>query len=383
VRKLNRAPVVAFVSDAIHPYHHGGKELRIHEVTHRIAELAEVHVYTMHWWKGPRVRTESSVTFHAISKKLPLYTNNRRSIKQAVGFGCACIKLLRHRFDVLEADHIPYIQIIILRIVATLKHKRFVVTWHEVWGRAYWRQYLGRLGLLAWLVEWLSMRLPDHIIVVSPQTAERLRAELGPRASITVAPTGIDLEALRTASPDSSPTDLVTVGRLLEHKRIDMLIDAIALLHAKGLPVTCRVIGDGPEREALRQQADLLGVGDSIEFRQDVGEQKELHALLKAAEVFIFPSAREGLGLAVLEALACGLPVVTTSAPDNLAQHLVARSNRGIVCPPSAASLAAAIEGVLTDASASAATKLGTEDTWLAEYSLDTMAERIAEALLQ
>lgn len=384
MKRSNKLPIVAFVSDAIHPYNHGGKELRFHEVTRRIAKRAEVHVYTMHWWEGPRVRTEGSVTFHAISSLFPLYTKNRRSIKQAVRFAFACVKLLVHRFDVLEADHIPYIQIIILRMVATLKRKRFVVTWHEVWGRSYWYQYLGRAGLLAWLVEWLAMRLPDHIIVVSPQTAQRLRATLGPRASITIAPTGIDFEALRAASPDGASTNLVAVGRLLDHKRIDMLIDAIALLRARGLHVTCRVIGDGPEREALHEQAQLVGVADSVEFRHDVSEQKDLYGLLKAGEVFVFPSAREGLGLAVLEALACGLKVVTTSAPDNLAQHLVARSSRGVVCQPSAEALAAALEGVLTGSASSMSSLVGSEeDTWLAEYSLDTMAERVAGALLQ
>ena len=120
-----------------------------------------------------------------------------------------------------------------------------------------------------------------------------------------------------------------------------MLLDSIALLHASGLFVTCRVIGDGPLREALHAQAQRLGIEAVIDFRHDVWEQKDVYALMKAARVAVFPTTtREGFGIAVLEAIACGLPVVTTSAPDNLAQYLVAQSSSGIVCAPTAEAIA-------------------------------------------
>ncbi len=220
----------------------------------------------------------------------------------------------------------PLLQILVLRVVASVRRKRLVVTWHEVWGHSYWRQYLGRVGVVAWFIEYLAMRIPDHIIAASSHTAERLRARLGADASITVAPNGIDLEAVRETYPDHVTTDLAVVSRLMPHKRIGMLLEAMASLHAEGLPVTCRVIGDGPERDELRNQAQVLGLEQAVEFRHDVREQKQVYELVKAAKVFVFPSAREGFGIAVLEALACGIPVITTSAPDNLAQHLVART---------------------------------------------------------
>src|SRR5450755_1533191 len=101
----NQRPVVALVTDAIFPYHRGGKEIRYHELGRRLAGRAEVHVYTMHWWDGPRVRTDEAVTFHAISPLFPMYTQSRRSLKQAIFFALACLRLMAVRFDVLEADH--------------------------------------------------------------------------------------------------------------------------------------------------------------------------------------------------------------------------------------------------------------------------------------
>jgi glycosyltransferase involved in cell wall biosynthesis len=371
--------VVAIVSDSIHPYHRGGKELRYRELTRRLADRAEVHVYTMHWWNGSRVRTEDGVTFHAISRLLPLYVNQRRSLRQAAWFAFACLRLLRYEFDVVEADHIPFLPVIVLRLVTIVKRRRLVVTWHEVWGRFSWHEYLGTAGLLAWLVEALVMRLPDHMVAASAQTAERLRAYVGDRRPISLAANGIDLAEVACAHPDPAPCDLAVVGRLMAHKRVDMLLDAMALLRAEGLPVTCRVIGDGPERTALRAQAEAAGLAGAVEFRRDVVEQKDVYSLLKAATVCVFPSAREGFGVAVLEALACGVSVITTSAPDNFAQHLVARSRRGTVCAPSAAALAAAIRAVLADAG-HGGDPAGPEP-WLSEFSWDAMASGVAEAL--
>jgi glycosyltransferase involved in cell wall biosynthesis len=146
------------------------------------------------------------------------------------------------------------------------------------------------------------------------------------------------------------------------------------------MPVTCRVIGDGPERAALRAQARALGVDHAVEFRHDVAEQQEVYALMKAAKVFVFPSAREGFGISVLEALACGLNVVTTSAPDNLARHLAERSAHGVICEPSAPAVAEATRRLLTGLDQRPGRERPGTDPWLADYDWDTMTDRVAGA---
>lgn len=375
-------PVVALVTDAIYPFHCGGKELRYHELIGRLGDSAEVHVYTMNWWGGPRVRSQGNVTYHALCRAWPLYSGDRRSIAQAVFFAIGCVRLLWCRFDALEADHMPYLQIPILRLVTWLKRKRLVVTWHEVWGRQYWLQYLGWPGAAAWLMEWLAMRLPDGIIAASPQTADRLSAALGPNAQISVAPNGIDLAFVRSAQRLGRETDIAVVNRLLPHKRVDLLLQSVALLHADGYPVTCRIIGNGPEREALTALASTLGVAGAVEFRHDVRDQAELYGLLKSCRVFVFPSEREGFGIAALEAVACGLPVVTTSAPDNLARHLVAKSARGVICDPGARSIADAVKGVLAEARPPASADSLATESWINQYSWAETATRVSAALV-
>jgi glycosyltransferase involved in cell wall biosynthesis len=378
--------MIALVTDAIGPYHRGGKEQRYVELARRLSARADVHVYTMKWWPGPPTRRHGAVTYHAIAPRLPLYSGPRRSIVQAMVFAACCLRLLFARFDVIEADHMPYIQLLPLKLVAALRRRRLVVTWHECWGPDYWRSYLGQPGRVGWLCESISMRLPDAIIAASPQTASRLREFTGDRVPIHVAPNGIDLEAIGRAEPSVQDADVVAVGRLLPHKRIDLLLDALAILRDAGRPATARVIGSGPQRGALQATADRLGLADFVDFRQDIETASDLYGAVKAARAAVFPSEREGFGIAVLEALACGVPVITTSAPDNLAQHLVARSSAGgTVCEPTAAGLAAAIDEVLESAPAPAERgpdRLPScEREWLREYDWDAITDTVAAAL--
>jgi glycosyltransferase involved in cell wall biosynthesis len=373
---MGRRKVVAVVCDVIYPYSHGGRELRNQELLPRLADWADVHVYTMQWWAGPAVRYEGGVTYHAICRQWPLYRHGRRSLRQAAWFALASLRLLGCQFDVLEADQIPYVQLFVLRLVATVKRKPFTVTWHEVWSRSYWREYLGLAGWAAWSAERLAMRLPDAIIAASPQTAGRLRRVLGSSIPITTVPNGIDLGAIRAAYPDPAPADLVVVGRLIEHKRVGMVLDVVSRLRASGRPVTCRIVGDGPDRAALQEQARALGIAPSVEFRTDVSEQKELYALLKSARLFVSLSGREGFGMAVLEAIACGLPVLTTSAPDNHAQHLVRDYSRGTVCEPTPDAVTDAVAALLAGPGPDAA---GPVDAWVTSYDWSALAEKLAE----
>jgi glycosyltransferase involved in cell wall biosynthesis len=119
----------------------------------------------------------------------------------------------------------------------------------------------------------------------------------------------------------------------------------------------------------------------AVEFRHDVHDQKELYGLIKSGRLFAFPSAREGFGIAALEAIACGLPVVTTSAIDNLAQHLVAKSPRGIICDPSSIALAEAMQRLLTE-SDDRLREENDEESWLVEYDWSTTTDIVAKALL-
>ena len=100
-----------------------------------------------------------------------------------------------------------------------------------------------------------------------------------------------------------------TVARLERRKGIDLLIGAFAAAHAAAPALRLLVVGDGPEREALAACARERGVERAVRF---VGEQRDVRPWLAAMDVFAAPSRTEGLGIALIEAMAAGLPVLAS-----------------------------------------------------------------------
>jgi glycosyltransferase involved in cell wall biosynthesis len=370
-------PILAVVSDAVMPYHTGGKEARYAALLPRLARAGfRVEVHTMKWWGAGSSRRHDGVTMYELSPLVPLYRGDRRSILQALVFALCSIRLLARRFDALEADAIPFLQLFPLKVVALLRRKPLFVTWHELWGAEYWRGYLGRAGTVAAMLESFAVRLPDHIFAASEGTAARIVALRGDRGGVTVVPNGLDVAEVGDA-PALPSTDVICVGRLLAHKKVDIVIGAVAQLADEGLPLTLSVIGQGPELERLRSLSRALGVEGQVSFRPPVEGRRELLGLVKGARVLAFPSEREGFGMVALEALACGTPVITSNHPDNEARHLVRHGITGIVGPSEVSTIAAAVRAVLD---AGAPMRTAAADS-AADNSWDVVADGLAESI--
>ena len=86
---------------------------------------------------------------------------------------------------------------------------------------------------------------------------------------------------------------------------------------------TLLILGDGPEREAIRSLVRDHAIEDKVLFKPFLDSHDEVISLMKSSHVCVIPSTREGFGIAALEALACGLPVVTVDHPDNAISELI------------------------------------------------------------
>ncbi len=324
---------IAFVSDAVYPFNKGGKETRIFHLTTQLAMLGyDVHIYTMQWWVGSNDYIYEGVTYHAISRFHQLYAGDRRSIKQGVLFGLACLKLVSYDFDILDVDHMPFIPLYSVKLVSILKRRPLFATWHEVWGKRYWQEYLGNfLGLIAYYIEKFSIFLPDHIIAVSSHTEQRLIDMLHYKGPLSVITNGIDYKNILPIPPAKQSSDVIYTGRLLAHKNVDLLIEAIALLRTRQPDIRCLIIGDGPERQRLEQLIQRKKLGKNVIMTGFLESPDNVFAYMKASKVFVLPSRREGFGITVLEAYACGLSIVTVSHPDNAAQY-IAPKDASLVC---------------------------------------------------
>lgn len=367
------------VSDAVHPWNTGGKEKRHHELLTRLtAQGFEVTVYTMKWWEGPNRIQRDGLTYVALCPLLPLYVGPRRSIRQAVVFALSCLRLVTRRFDVLEVDAIPFLPLAPARLVSLIRRKPMVTTWHEFWGRDYWVDYLGRRGRVAAAIERAAMRLPTRIIAASEGTAQRLREAGGTQVEVHVIPNGVvatDPSRLPVRERAAGePADLLCVGRLLDHKRVDVAIDALAELLAGGTDARLEVIGEGPELENLQEQTRQLKLEQYVRFTPFLADHQAVLSRMARADIVLFPSVREGFGMVALEAMSVGTPVITSNAAHNFAQYLVDAGHNGFVCADQAVAVKTAVEQALRDRNSLSEGAIRTASA----YDWDELAARAA-----
>jgi glycosyltransferase involved in cell wall biosynthesis len=345
-----RKPKVALVYDLIYPYVKGGGERRFYEFGIRlVASGYEVHWYGMKYWEGPNTIEHNGIILHGLCKVRPIYTKSgRRSISQALIFGLSSFKLLFVDFDVIDCCGFPYFSLFPAKLAAIIKRKPLFATWHEVWGKKYWREYLGPAGIIGFRVEQLAAKLPNHIIATSQHTADLLQKELGINSS-TVVVNGVDMDAIAALKPAKRHTDVIYVGRLMDFKNIHLIIEALAGQKSNGTILSCTIIGKGPAKAKLQRLATKLGVADQITWLGILEKSDDVYAHMKAAKVLVLPSKREGFGMVVIEANASATPVLTANFAGNAAKDLIQDGMNGYVFEPTRDGLSAALEKTLKE----------------------------------
>ena len=314
---------IAYVYDAVYPYILGGVEKRVWEIARRlVARGHDVHLFGMHLWDGESTITRDGVVLHGICRPYGLYRKGKRRILPAFLFGIMLLPALaRERFDVVDCQQFPYTSVFGAAAACRIARSPFVITWHEVWGE-YWYEYLGWKGVFGKITERLVARLTPDIIPVSGTTAKKL-AHLGVPDEIRIIPNGIDPVHIRSVPPSPESSDIIFVGRLIKEKHVDVLVRAFAQLLPESPALTLLILGDGPELDTIRSLISEPGIRDRVLLKPFLDSHDEVVSLMKSSHVCVIPSTREGFGIAALEALACGLPVVTVDHPENAIGELI------------------------------------------------------------
>jgi glycosyltransferase involved in cell wall biosynthesis len=161
---------------------------------------------------------------------------------------------------------------------------------------------------------------------------------------------GVDMErfAPRELRTGEGPLSVLAVAQLVRRKGIDVLLDAVALLRDRGIPVEAVIVGDGDERRSLESRARRLGLDDAVTFAGAVG-QDQIPDYYARADVFCLASFAEGIPIVLMEAMAQELPVVATAIMG--VPELVVHGGSGLLVPPGRADeLAAALEELARNA---------------------------------
>ncbi len=193
------------------------------------------------------------------------------------------------------------------------------------------------------------VRSAAAIVSVSRHNVAHLRSRL-PEVDIRYIPNGV---ALCDPVPDQPDGRLLFVGRLVAKKGVDTLLDAMALVHRELPTVRLQIVGDGPQRPALEAQARHLGLSGVVEFCGALASG-EVDAAYRGAIAVVAPCRvdatgdRDGLPTVLLEAMARGLTVISTSVVG--IPELVVHNETGLLVPPdNPTALATALGDVLSE----------------------------------
>jgi glycosyltransferase involved in cell wall biosynthesis len=232
----------------------------------------------------------------------------------------------------LEAAGVPVRVIVGSRIGRVLRLRRalradrvdVVHAWLFIANAYGWTASLGRLCPLVTSARnckrqgrWLdalnrrAFAASAAVIVNSSDVRQYIQREYGaPANRITVIPNAIDLERFSPQPRPLGARTVAMVGRLVQQKNPLLFVAAAAALHARMPDTRFVLIGNGPLRGEIQAAVDAAGLGAACTL---AGERGDVHELLRQADLFWLTSDWEGLPNAVIEALACGLPVVATN----------------------------------------------------------------------
>jgi glycosyltransferase involved in cell wall biosynthesis len=314
----------------------GGAEVHLHEILRRAASSGHDIVQVSH--AVPGLPDEDTIDGVRILRHGGRFTFN-------LGLARYCRRLGLDGFDLVVEDlcKLPF-------FAPRWSPVPVLVIVPHLFGTTAYREVALPLAMYVNALESFIPRVyrDCRFVAISDSTKRDLEKRGIPGGSVDVIPCGIDTGSY---SPDRSvpvePGSILYVGRVKKYKGIQHLLAALSILHRRGVAATLKVVGTGDFLPELIGTAARLDLSGSVEFTGFVDGQRKLHEL-RRAWVAALPSEKEGWGLTVIEANACGTPVVASDS-DGL-RDSVKPGETGLLVPhadPEA--LADALQSILAD----------------------------------
>ncbi len=282
----------------------GGAEVHFHEIFKRI--VARGHEVTLYCSAVPGLPSTETIDGIRIIREGGRSTFNfhvpRRYRKTFVS----------EQFDVVVDDlnKIPFYTPLYVRAP-------LVTIVHHLFGASIFKEAIFPAAAYVWGTERLAFPVYRDIqfAAVSPSTRRELVEHGIPESQIGLVYNAVDHDLYRTdATAVRNGRTIGYLGRIKAYKSVDHLLRAFAIVLRSMSDARLVVVGDGDARPGLEKLADSLGIRNSIEFTGFVSSEEKVKRL-QGMDLVVNPSAKEGWGLTVVEANACGVPVIASNVP--------------------------------------------------------------------
>ena len=357
-----RSLKIAFLTELFHP-HVGGCERRFIEIGRRLAIKGhDVHVFTMLYDRNlPKEEQIDGITVHRYAHSGTYVSpDGFRSFGGILKYSVmSFMQLLGSDYDLYYANQWPMLHSLFVKPVAN----PLIQEWCEVWTNH------TKVTLMQRLLKYAG----QYHVAVSEFTRQRLLNLLRINPSkVVVIPNGVDF-----AKFNSSRTKvwgrIVYAGRIVPHKRVMLLVNAFREVKKKIPTAELHIIGSGPGLQSVRNNASAI----KDCYIHGFLPENQMIDLLKSAWLFVLPSEREGSGLAVLEAMAAGVPFVTVNHPDNATKELC-QFKCGLMAEPHETSIAATITQLFSNEALWKELNVNALD-FAKKYDWDTIANQVED----
>lgn len=314
----------------------GGAEIHLHEILKRAVKEGHEVIHVSHaiQWL-PEKEVIDGVQIHRHGK---WYSYNF-SLKKY------CKSLDLNSFDLIIED------ICKVPVFSPLWSKTPVlVIVPHLFGTTAFREVSFPKAIYVNMLEALIPRIysKSNFVAISDSTKHDLVRRGISADRVTVIPCGIDTDFYKQNSAmEPEKGRLLFVGRLKKYKGVQHLLRAMKILQGKGISTNLTVIGEGDYSHTLKLLVGKLNMQNSVTFEGFIPQEDKLHWLQKA-EVAVFPSAKEGWGLTVIEANCCGTPVVASDS-DGLRDSVQNGKTGILVKHEDPIALADALQSILTN----------------------------------
>jgi glycosyltransferase involved in cell wall biosynthesis len=342
---------VCMLTDYFLPHLLGGTERTVYEISRRLIKRGhKVTVITLDVHEHQRRSHNEGMDIH----RLPAISMTRLVRAQlTVSLSAAfetnrIIKSLRP--DILHAHNLYFNLTAITPILKCRSRLPLVTTLHlpkMQYGSASLdtliQIYLKSIGRAV-------IEYSDRLVAVSESVLNHAIKDLGVQASkITFIPNGVDLGLYSPSDQPPKYPVITYIGRLIQNKGPQFLVQAVPIILKAHPEAHINIVGEGPLRNKLMQDVVSQGLEGRVQF---LGTVVDVLPILRATTIFVRPSLTEGMSLAVLEAMACGLPIVASNIEGNA--ELVEDGKTGyLVSPGNPGALAERINCMLADQRAS------------------------------
>ena len=345
----------------------GGAEVHLFEIFGRLAARGFATTLICAGYSGaPAEGTERGIAIRRVGNRYTFYARGpalfRRLARSVAGPALLVENLCKLPFYGPLYSPLPVLAIV-----------------HHLFGATAFRQVSAPIAAATYLSELGIPRIYRRVpmIAVSPSTRDDLIARGVRSADITVITNGLDHRHYCPDGGDPGPV-ILSLGRTEPYKRIDVVVDAMPRILAAVPAARLLIVGRGEAVPALRQHVQRLGITHAVEIRGFVDEEEKV-ALYRSARVFVNPSEKEGWGLTVLEANACGAPAVASDSPG--LRDAVRHERSGVLVPHADVDAwAAAILRLLQEPDTWRRLRAGALE-WAGQFSWDAVTDQTQQVI--